>query len=185
MINKLVIGIGGAGCYLANQIQSKFPCRSMAIEKTGNFAESYNFNHKLEISEEDYKNTHLNESYKTALLENIQKYLQDSSMLVLTAGLGGYLGTTMTIEVAKLAKSMGIKTIGVVYMPFAFETPRHEVSAKALTDLRTYVDELVIHDHATQLPLEPSKSKTLLNYFIEAGESMVNQLNNKLSGCNA
>ena len=49
-----------------------------------------------------------------------QKYLQDSSVLVLTAGLGGYLGTTMAIEITKLAKTMGIKTIGVVYMPFAF-----------------------------------------------------------------
>jgi len=183
MTNKLVIGIGGAGCYLASQIQSKISCHSLAIDKTGNFVGNHVFDKKMEIAEQDYNYSFLNESFKTTLVHDVQQHIKNYSTLVLPIGLGGYLGTTLGVEFARFVKSMGIKTIAVVYLPFAFEKPRHKISLQALADLRACVDDLIIHDHATQLVLNESQS--MLDYFIAAGQSMVNQLNNILSKPNA
>lgn len=56
------------------------------------------------------------ESEKTLL--NI---LQDTDMLFIAAGMGGGTGTGAAPIIAKLAKDLGILTVGVVTTPFSFE----------------------------------------------------------------
>lgn len=77
--------------------------------------------------------------------QEIINMLKGSNLVFITAGLGGGTGTGAAPVVAKLAKEMGILTVGVVTKPFAFEGPkRAENAEKGLEELRKYVDTLVI-----------------------------------------
>lgn len=180
MTKIFVLGVGGAGCYLADQIQFKIPCNSLAIDRTSHLLDGYSFANKIEISEQDFNKDVLSESYKASLLQNIQKHLKDSSVLVLAMGLGGYIGTTLGVAIAKLANSMGVNVVCAVYQPFAFEVPRHKTSLTALAELRACVDdELVVHDHAINLSTT-EQSQSLQKYFIAAGDSLTNDVVRKL-----
>jgi cell division GTPase FtsZ len=179
MIKIVVIGVGGAGCYLANQIQSKISCNSLAIDRIPHLLDDYNFANKIEISAQDYNGDVLDALYKNTLLQDVQKHLRNSSILVLAIGLGGYIGTTLGVELAKLARSMEIKIICVAYKPFAFEIPRHKTSLNALEELRVFVNELIVHDHSVRLPVA-DQSQSMRHYFVTAGESMTNEVVRKL-----
>ena len=180
MTSVVMIGVGGAGCYLANQIQSKISCNSLAIDRAPHLLNDYSFSNKIAITEQGYDGDVLDESYKAALLLDIKNHLKDSSVLVLTIGLGGYIGTTLGIDIATLARNQGIKIICVTYKPFAFEVARHQIAFNALEELQVLVDELVIHDHATGLSAV-NQSQPLLDYFIAAGETMVNEVRGRLT----
>lgn len=54
MTKIFVLGAGGAGCYLANQIQSKISCNSLAIDRVPHLLNDYSFANKIEISAQDY-----------------------------------------------------------------------------------------------------------------------------------
>jgi len=53
--------------------------------------------------------------------EQIREFLNGTKMLFVTAGMGGGTGTGAAPVIAKIAKSMGILTVGIVTEPFAFE----------------------------------------------------------------
>ena len=57
-------------------------------------------------------------------LDDIKKVLTGADMLFITSGMGGGTGTGAAPIVAKLAKEMGILTVGIVTKPFAFEGSR-------------------------------------------------------------
>ena len=56
--------------------------------------------------------------------EEITEALKGADMVFVTAGMGGGTGTGAAPVVAKIAKEMGILTIGIVTKPFAFEGKR-------------------------------------------------------------
>lgn len=77
--------------------------------------------------------------------EELINMLKGSNLVFITAGLGGGTGTGAAPVVAKLAKEMGILTVGVVTKPFAFEgAKRADNAEKGLEELKKYVDTLVI-----------------------------------------
>jgi cell division protein FtsZ len=53
--------------------------------------------------------------------EQIREFLSGTKMVFITAGMGGGTGTGAAPVIAKIAKSMGILTVGIVTEPFAFE----------------------------------------------------------------
>ena len=54
-------------------------------------------------------------------LNEIEECLKNTEMVFITAGMGGGTGTGAAPIIAKLAKDMGILTIGVVTTPFKYE----------------------------------------------------------------
>lgn len=77
--------------------------------------------------------------------QEIIDMLKGSNLVFITAGLGGGTGTGAAPVIAKIAKEMGILTVGVVTKPFAFEGPKRADNAeKGLEELRKHVDTLVI-----------------------------------------
>jgi len=50
-------------------------------------------------------------------------------MAFITAGMGGGTGTGAAPIVAKVAKDMGILTVGIVTIPFVFEGPRKLIAS--------------------------------------------------------
>ncbi len=75
----------------------------------------------------------------------IRDAIQGAHMLFITAGMGGGTGTGAAPIIAKLAKEMGILTVGVVTKPFDFEGGRRMSNADAgLTELEANVDSLIV-----------------------------------------
>lgn len=75
----------------------------------------------------------------------IRNYLEGSNMLFITAGMGGGTGTGASPCVAKIAKELGILTVGVVTKPFHFEgIHRMKTAEKGLDELQKFVDTLIV-----------------------------------------
>lgn len=70
---------------------------------------------------------------------------QNTKMVFITAGMGGGTGTGAAPVIAKVAKDMGILTVGIVTVPFSFEGKRRlEQADLGLDKLRNNVDSLIV-----------------------------------------
>ncbi len=77
--------------------------------------------------------------------EEIEEVLKGADMVFVTAGEGGGTGTGGAPVVARIARSLGALTIGVVTRPFAFEGRRRQVQAEhGIEELRSEVDTLIV-----------------------------------------
>lgn len=77
--------------------------------------------------------------------QEITEALEGADMVFVTAGMGGGTGTGAAPIVAKIAKELGILTIGVVTKPFSFEGKRRQNQAQlGLEKLRESVDALIV-----------------------------------------
>ena len=77
--------------------------------------------------------------------EEIEEALAGADMVFVTAGEGGGTGTGGAPVVARIAKSIGALTIGVVTRPFSFEGRRRQSQAEAgVNKLKEEVDTLIV-----------------------------------------
>lgn len=68
-----------------------------------------------------------------------------TKMVFITAGMGGGTGTGAAPEIAKLARELGILTVGIVTVPFTFEGKKKiEQAMVGIDDLEEHVDALLI-----------------------------------------
>jgi len=79
-------------------------------------------------------------------VDEIKNYLSDNTnMVFITAGMGGGTGTGAGPVVAKVAKDMGVLTVGIVTVPFSFEGKKRKEQAEAgIKEMRDAVDTLLI-----------------------------------------
>ena len=78
-------------------------------------------------------------------VDRIRGAIEGSHMLFITAGMGGGTGTGAAPVIARVAKEMGILTVGVVTKPFEFEGNRRMKAADAgLAELEANVDSLIV-----------------------------------------
>ncbi|GAB3262791.1 cell division protein FtsZ [Kineosporia babensis] len=76
--------------------------------------------------------------------EEIEEVIKGADMVFVTAGEGGGTGTGGAPVVARIARSLGALTIGVVTRPFTFEGRRRSTQADSgITSLREEVDTLI------------------------------------------
>jgi cell division protein FtsZ len=77
--------------------------------------------------------------------QRIREAIEGAHMLFLTAGMGGGTGTGAAPVIARLAKEMGILTVGVVTKPFDFEGNRRMKAAEiGVAELEANVDSLIV-----------------------------------------
>ena len=77
--------------------------------------------------------------------EEIRELLQGSNMVFITAGMGGGTGTGAAPVIAKIARDLGILTVGVVTKPFHFEGQhRMKLAESGLEEIQKNVDTLII-----------------------------------------
>ena len=77
--------------------------------------------------------------------EEIEEALAGADMVFVTAGEGGGTGTGGAPVVARIAKSIGALTIGVVTKPFSFEGRRRQSQAEeGVSKLKEEVDTLIV-----------------------------------------
>ena len=80
-----------------------------------------------------------------AAIDDIRLALEGTNMLFVTAGMGGGTGTGAAPVVARVAREMGILTVGVVTKPFEFEGSRRMGNAESgLAELEANVDSLIV-----------------------------------------
>jgi len=78
-------------------------------------------------------------------LARIKDSIAGSHMLFITAGMGGGTGTGAAPVIARVAREMGILTVGVVTKPFEFEGRRRGKQADdGVAELEANVDSLIV-----------------------------------------
>ena len=79
-------------------------------------------------------------------LEEIKRILEvNTKMAFITAGMGGGTGTGGAPIIAKICKDLGILTVGIVTMPFAYEGKKRQQQAQeGIKTLEQYVDTLLV-----------------------------------------
>src|ERR1700760_2445763 len=78
-------------------------------------------------------------------VEEIRNAISGSNMLFITAGMGGGTGTGAAPVIARVAREMGILTVGVVTKPFHFEGGRRmRLAEGGISELHKSVDTLII-----------------------------------------
>ncbi|MFO1271155.1 MAG: cell division protein FtsZ [Rubrivivax sp.] len=78
-------------------------------------------------------------------VDSIRNAIDGAHMLFITAGMGGGTGTGAAPVIARVAKEMGILTVGVVTKPFEFEGRRRGQQAEdGVAELEANVDSLIV-----------------------------------------
>jgi cell division protein FtsZ len=79
------------------------------------------------------------------VIDEIRDQLMGAHMVFITAGMGGGTGTGAAPVIARVAREMGILTVGVVTKPFQFEGLRRMRTCESgITELQKHVDTLII-----------------------------------------
>ncbi len=86
---------------------------------------------------------------KNAAIENIDQIREilktNTKMVFITAGMGGGTGTGAAPIIAEAAKELGILTVGIVTLPFAFEGRKRKLQAsEGIKEIKQYVDTLLV-----------------------------------------
>jgi cell division protein FtsZ len=78
-------------------------------------------------------------------VDRIREAISGAHLLFITAGMGGGTGTGAAPVIARVAREMGILTVGVVTKPFDFEGRRRlKVADAGLAELEAQVDSLIV-----------------------------------------
>ena len=149
-----VIGIGGGG---SNAVNHMFNQGIIGVD----FIVCNTDRQALDISPVPYKiqlGTQLTEGRGAGMLpevgmaaanENIEEirelFSKNTKMVFVTAGMGGGTGTGAAPVIAKVAKDLGILTVGIVTIPFNFEgRKRRQQAEEGLNKMRENVDTLLV-----------------------------------------
>ena len=177
----MIIGVGGGG---GNAVRYMYNTRniegiryvvcntdSQALEKSGiptqlllgpNVTKGGGAGNKPDVaraaaeeSEEDIK----------ALLSNDPM----PNMVFVTAGMGGGTGTGAAPVVARVAKELGILTVGIVTLPFLFEgLPKIKKALSYIEEMRKHVDALLVINNERLREIYPNL--TFMNAFSKADD---------------
>jgi cell division protein FtsZ len=102
--------------------------------------------------------------------DRIQKEIEGTDMLFITAGMGGGTGTGALPVVAQIAREMGILTVAVVTRPFPFEGgKRMQIADQGIAELKEHVDSLITIPNEKLLSVL-GKNITLLDAFKAAND---------------
>ncbi len=107
-------------------------------------------------------------------VDKIQELLKDNTkMAFITAGMGGGTGTGASPVVAKALHDVGILTIGIVTIPFAFERrPKIMLALEGVVALSEYVDAILVINNEKLHEIYPDLN--LSNAFAKADDVLTN-----------
>lgn len=147
-----VIGVGGGGNSAVNRMISAglrgIEFIAVNTDKQALFLSKANS--KIQIGDKLTKglgagaNPEIGERAANENKDEIAAAVKGADMVFVTAGMGGGTGTGAAPVVAKIAKEMGILTVGVVTKPFMFEgRKRMQYAEQGIENLKGVVDTLV------------------------------------------
>lgn len=116
--------------------------------------------------------------------EELSAAMQGADMVFVTCGMGGGTGTGAAPVVARLARDMGILTVGVVTKPFRFEAKTRMTNAlNGIDRLKEHVDTLIvipndklleIVDRRTTMPEALKKADEVLQQAVQGITDLIN-----------
>lgn len=116
--------------------------------------------------------------------EEIAQAIKGADMVFVTCGMGGGTGTGAAPVIAKIAKDMGILTVGVVTKPFRFEAKARMSNAmNGIEHLKESVDTLIvipndklleIVDRRTTMPDALKKADEVLQQAVQGITDLIN-----------
>jgi cell division protein FtsZ len=174
----IVVGIGGGGGNAVNwMIDSGLDGVEFAVINTDSQdLEGSKADIKIQIGEKVTaglgagRNPEKGQSSAEENIQDVEAAIKGADMVFVTAGMGGGTGTGAAPIVAKLARDLGILTVGVVTKPFSFEGRKCRDNAElGVGYLRKYVDALVVVPN-DKLLLITDKSTTIEQSFKLANE---------------
>lgn len=117
--------------------------------------------------------------------EELTDAIRGADMVFVTCGMGGGTGTGAAPVVAKIAKEMGILTVGVVTKPFIFEGKTRSMNAQTgIENLKAVVDTLIVIpndrlmelvDRRTSMPEALKKADEVLQQAVQGITDLINQ----------
>lgn len=168
-----VIGLGGAGCNAVNTMiaagltRVEFVVANTDLQSLSKSATQY----RIQLGPERTKglgagaNPEIGKDSALESEDDIRTALEDADMVFVTAGMGGGTGTGGAPVAARLARDLGILTVGVVTKPFQHEGQRRMGYAEeGLRELRRHVDSLLVIPNQKLLTLV-DKSTPVLEAF--------------------
>ena len=148
-----VIGVGGAGCNAVNNmiaagltgvefVVANTDAQALAassaesrIQLGVNLTEGLGAGSRPEIGE----------AAAEEAIEELRGHISGSHMLFVAAGMGGGTGTGAAAVIARIAKELGVLTVGIVTKPFQFEgTRRQRIAEAGIAELKSNVDTLIV-----------------------------------------
>ena len=116
--------------------------------------------------------------------DELQEAIRGADMVFITCGMGGGTGTGAAPVIAKMAKGMGILTVGVVSKPFRFEAKTRMVNAlSGIEKIKENVDTLIvipndklldIMDRRTSFPDALRKADEVLQQAVSGITDLIN-----------
>jgi len=149
-----VIGVGGGGSNAVNHMfnQGIKDVEFIVCNTDSQALEISPVPNKLQIGDELTRGLGAGanpEKGKAAAIESkedIRELLSvDTKMLFITAGMGGGTGTGAAPEIAKVARELGVLTVGIVTQPFGFEGKKKKLAAEnGIRELRANCDTVIV-----------------------------------------
>ena len=176
-----IIGVGGGGNSVLERISegNDFDVELIAINTDAKHL-AYMEEHDIKtiaIGRELTKGlgtggvTDIGEAAAKSDAEKIKAAMRGADLVFVTASMGGGAGTGAAPVVAKLAKDMGILTIGVVTVPFSFEGPRKKrIANEGIAKMQGNLDALLAIQNDNLLKLPENKQMSLVNAFKAADD---------------
>jgi cell division protein FtsZ len=177
-VNIKVIGVGGGGGNAVNRMVGDFPSGVdfVTVNTDTQVLRYSRAESKIQIGAKVARgmgagaDPEVGRKAAEESREMLKEAITGSSLLFLTAGMGGGTGTGASPVIAKAARELGILTIAIVTKPFNFEGPqRSKVAADGIKELRESVDGLVVIPNQRLFKLEEGKI-TITNAFRKADE---------------
>lgn len=105
-------------------------------------------------------------------LDDLRNMLSDGTKMVfITAGMGGGTGTGAAPVIARVAKDMGILTVGIVTIPFLFEgEPKIIQALNGVEEIAKNVDALLVINNESLLKIY--SDLTMMNAFGKADDTL-------------
>lgn len=167
-----VLGIGGAGCNIVEQLRKHRPGPNVPI---------YTVN-RIEFEREaDLKLTSgIDNPLSGSDADLITELVHPANYVFLVAGLGGMTGTALIPHFARIARAHGSKVIAVVGLPFSFEgkrIPKAKSGAAEIAKLADRVTYVDLKSLARQFPPETA----FADFMAYANEQALQTIANEIS----
>lgn len=116
------------------------------------------------------------EAAEESIPELTRLFSDGTQMVFITAGMGGGTGTGAAPVVAKVAREMGLLTIGIVTLPFLMEgETKIRKAIEGANEMRKYVDALLIINN--QILIEQFGELDFITAFSKADDTLSNAAN--------
>lgn len=188
----IVIGVGGAGNNAVNRMIDESICgvEFIGINTDKQALQLCKASNAIQIGEKLTKGLgagakpEVGEKAAEESAEEITQAIKGADMVFVTCGMGGGTGTGAAPVVARIAKEMGILTVGVVTKPFKFEAKTRMSNAVAgIEKLKDSVDTLIvipndklleIVDRRTTMPDALKKADEVLQQAVQGITDLIN-----------